>query len=319
MAYVTAKKIKGKKYLYLVKSIRLPDGSVHKLQRLLKAMPKSLRRAEKENKQFFEDKAKQAYADWAAKSFRADSIFTAEEFGKIEAARLGFRALQKNLTKPQLKDALDRFTANFTYESNALEGNSLTLKDVAIVMFENRGAEGKDLREIYETRNSRRVLELLYKKKFGLDPTSSIKMHKMLMKDIPAAAGFKKVPNFLLGRSVETAPPEKVALEMDSLFGWCGKNPERLHPLQLAARFHGKFEKIHPFEDGNGRVGRFLVNVILMNHGYPPLIVRKTQRQSYLKALEAFDMGYAQSLERFFLERFKKTYKNFFGVYSKYI
>lgn len=319
MVYVTVKKISGKRYFYLVKSIRLPDGSVAKLQKLLKGRSKSVKEAENEYKDYFVLKENEAFARWAGSEYKADSVFTAGEIGKIESIRLGFRQIRAKLTKTQLKDALDRFTANFTYESNALEGNSLTLKDVALVMFDNRSIEGKDLREIYETRNSRKVMELIYRRKLAVNEKSVIKMHKLLVKDIPIPVGYKKVPNFLLGRTVETAPPEKVRPEMAALVVWYAKNPEKLHPLQLAARFHGKFEKIHPFEDGNGRVGRFLVNAILMENGYPPLIVRKTQRQSYLKALEDFDNGYKPNLERFFLDKFKGTYRKFFEVYVKYI
>ncbi|VVC00123.1 Fic/DOC family protein [uncultured archaeon] len=319
MVFLSEKKISGKKYFYLMRSIRLPDGSVKTLQKMLSSRPKNLKQAENENKDFFSRKESEAFAKWALAEYKTDSVFTAKEFEKIEAARVGFKAVKARLTKQQLKDCLDRFTANFTYESNALEGNSLTLKDVSIIMFDNRAIEGKELREIFETRNSRNVIELIYRKRFDLSKESIIKIHKMLVKDILTPTGYKKVPNFLIGRSVQTTPPEKVPIEMSELIKWASENPDKLHPLQLSARLHGKFEKIHPFEDGNGRVGRFLVNAILVNNGYPPLIVRKTQRQSYLKALEDFDRGYLPNLERFFLDKFKRTYKNFFGAYVKYL
>ena len=92
-----------------------------------------------------------------------------------------------------------------------------------------------------------------------------------------------------------------------------------MHPLQLAAKFHGWFENIHPFEDGNGRVGRFLMNIILVNRGYPPLIIRKTQRISYFNALEDSDNGRSITLERLLYERLKETHEKFFKVYVKYL
>ena len=70
---------------------------------------------------------------------------------------------------------------------------------------------------------------------------------------------------------------------------------------------------------GNGRVGRFLSNIILLENKYPPIVIRKTQRDSYIKCLEDFHRGYTVNLERFFLEKYKKTYRKFFSVYLKYI
>lgn len=208
---------------------------------------------------------------------------------------------------------------NFTYESNAIEGNSLTLKDVAIVIFEKTMVKGKDLGEIYETRNSRDVVDLILKKRFKVSEKDTMRMHKLLVKDMGIATGYKKIPNYLFGRKTKTAPPEKVPQEMNALMDYYHDNEAKLHPLQLAAHLHGMFEKIHPFDDGNGRVGRFLINVILASKGYPPLIVRKTQRQAYFKCLEDFDNGYKTNIERFLLDRFKQTYKNFFSTYVKYL
>jgi Fic family protein len=143
-------------------------------------------------------------------------------------------------------------------------------------------------------------------------------MHKMLVKDMEIQEGYKKIPNYLVGRKVETTLPENVEKEMKVLLEWL-KNETTMHPIQKAALLHGKFEKIHPFDDGNGRVGRFLINVILINEGYAPLIVRKSQRIAYLKALEDYDNGYTKNLERFMLEKYKNTFKNFFQIYSKYL
>ncbi|MEK6941525.1 MAG: Fic family protein, partial [archaeon] len=181
--------------------------------------------------------------------------------------KVEYRQLLKNFSKEQHKDVFDRFIANFTYESNAIEGSSLTLKDVTIVMFENRSIEGKDLREIYETKNSREVMEKILKKKFKITEKDIIKMHKMLMKNIDKRTGYKQFPNEITGSQVKLTPPEKVQEEMGQLIGWCNSNPQKLHPLQICALLHGKFEKIHPFADGNGRVGRFIANTMLVNNG----------------------------------------------------
>ncbi len=317
MVHISKKKIKGKTYTYIIKSFRLPDGSIKKISKLVNSNPKE--DFESNYRSYFFEKEKELNFKWAMGKFVVDSILTNEEIKKVESIRVSYRNLIKKLTKEQKKDVFDRFIVNFTYESNALEGNSLTLRDVAIVIFEKVYTKGKELREIYETRNSRDVLDLMLKKKFKISHESIIKMHKLLTRDIDTREGYKKIPNFILGKRLQTTPPEKVYAEMSNLIGWYNENSEKIHPLVLAPIFHSKFEKIHPFEDGNGRVGRFLVNTILVNNGYPPLIIRKTSRTAYFSCLEAADNGYHKKIERFFLEKFKNTYKNFFEIYAKYL
>jgi Fic family protein len=313
MVYFTSKKIKGKKYLYAVHSVRLGDGKVTKLSKLVKSKEMT-----PELRVFFDLKEKELLGKESLENYKTDSVFTEDQIRKIESTRQEYKKILNRLTKNQLKDLFDRFTANFTYESNAIEGNSLTLKDVALVLFENKMVKGKDLREIYETRNSREVVELILKNRFRPTEQDIIKIHKMLVKDMGIQTGYKQIPNYLVGRKVETTPPEAVEKEMKELLDWAGREKIK-HPLQKAALLHGKFEKIHPFDDGNGRVGRFLINVMLINAGYAPLIIRKSQRIAYLKALEDFDNGYTKNLERFILEKYKNTFNNFFQTYSKYL
>ena len=305
--------INGRKYRYAARSIRMPDGSVRSLQKIMDGRPGS------EVEKALDEKEAMERARYLLKKCRPDHIFTEEEFAKIERIRVGYRKVIRKLDKASLKDMLDRFTANFTYESNALEGNSLTLKDVTIVMFENASPKGSDLREVYETRNSRKVVELIAGNKFRVSEHDIIRMYSMLMMDIDPSAGYKKIPNFIVGSRLKTALPENVPVEMKKLLGWYAQNEGSMHPLKLAALFHGKFEQIHPFRDGNGRVGRFLVNIILVSRKYPPLIVRKSQRIAYLRTLEKFDSGHTDAIERFMLERFKETYRKFFEVYVKYL
>ena len=316
--YLKEKTVKKKKYLYLSESFRLPNGKVRSAEKIIgKKAP--LKELEKKYADFFVKKKKEAFANYALGEYKTDSIFTKAEFEKIEGIKVDYQRTIKSFSKLQLKDVFDRFIANFTYESNAIEGNSLTLKDVAIVMFEKRSIEGKDLREIYETRNSRAVMNPLMKKKFDVKEKDIVKMHKMLMKDIDERTGYKQIPNYIPGSGVEFTLPEKVNEEMASLIAWYEKSSESLHPIQVSALFHGKFIKIHPFEDGNGRVGRFVSNAILINQDYPPFIIRKTQRDSYIKCMQDFHRGYTKNLERFFLRKYKDTYRKFFEGYLKYI
>ena len=250
--------------------------------------------------------------EFAVRNYQKSNIFDGELIKRLEEIKIGYREILKKLTKKQMQDIIDRFTVNFTYESNAIEGNSLTLKDVAIVLHEKRVLKGKELREIYETLNTRKAMELIFSNKLKINKNAIVKLHEILTKNTGISAGFKKLPNFILGRNVKTTSPENVEEEMDDLIGWYYEN-KGMHPLQRATIFHGKFEKIHPFDDGNGRVGRLLINIMLLNHNYPPLIIRKSHRISYFNCLEAFDNGHEDKLNRFLVEKYKKTYEKFFN------
>jgi len=313
MVHFSRKRISGREYLYAVQSVRLSGGRVAKITKRVDrpVLTPGLRR-------YFDSRERGLLEKDAMGRYKTDSVFTEQQIANVEATRSDYKKILRKLTKAQKKDLLDRFTANFTYESNALEGNSLTLKDVAMVLFEDKVIEGKDLREIYDTTNSRAVVDLILARKFRVTEKDIIRMHKMLVKDMGIATGYKRIPNYLMGRRVKTAPPEQVKKEMGGLLDWLGK-AEDMHPLKKAALFHGKFERIHPFDDGNGRVGRFLLNVMLVNAGYAPVIIRKSQRVAYLNALEDFDGGYTANLERFILEKYKGTFRSFFQVYIKYL
>ena len=316
MVAVKEKSISGRNYLYAEYSFRLPDKSIKKISKLIKNKPDA---ANETTKQYFIAKEKKAYQTWALKTYSEDSIITRKIIEDIEELRVEYKHITNRLTKPQFEDIIDRFTINLTYESNAIEGNSLTLKDVMLILKENIVPKGKNLREIYETKNTRIAHNLLFSNKLKINRESIIKLQSTLVKDTGINTGFKKLPNFLLMRNVKTSPPEQVETEMKKLIDWYNNSKQKIHPIKLAAIFHSRFEQIHPFEDGNGRTGRILINAILLEHNLPPLIIRKTMRTTYFSALEASDKGHTLVLERFIIDKFKKTFNNFFKIYVKYL
>jgi Fic family protein len=316
MVSIKIKRRGNKAYLYAEHSFRLPNSKVIKLSKLIKSREESKSQAVN---QYFIEKEALSYAAFALQNYKTGSVLTKEKIQKLEMMRVEYKNILRKLSKSQMKDVLDRFTVNFTYESNAIEGNSLTLKDVTLLLHENILPKGKDLREVYETRNTRLVNGLLFKNKIKITIKGILELHALLVKDTGVREGFKQLPNYLLMRNVKTTLPESVEKEMNLLVKWYHQVKDKEHPLKVASQFHGKFEKIHPFEDGNGRVGRILINAMLLEQGYPPIIIRKSMRASYFSALEASDNNYPHKLERFLLEKMENTFKNFFGVYVRYL
>ena len=231
-----------------------------------------------------------------------------------------YKEIIKNLHRKNLEDLNKRFIANYVFESNALEGNSLTLKNVAEIVFENRISNGKDLREVYDAQNSYKAFLFLQKTRKKITHEFITKLHSMILDKIDDRKGYRKIPAIIIGKpGTKLTKPEYIYREMSNLIKWYKNNENSIYPLELAFKFHAKFEKIHPFADGNGRVGRFLLNYILIRKGYFPIIIRKTTRDKYMNSLEVADRGNFIVLIRFALNYYKETFRKFFEVYYRYI
>ncbi|MFO8016866.1 MAG: Fic family protein [Candidatus Woesearchaeota archaeon] len=322
MVYIKQRKIKGKVYLYLEKSVRLG----YKVKKLSRYLGSKERLSKKDidaalhnfKKEILDEELKFRIKELSKQVKKFEYPITLEEVKKIEEMNLKYREIMKNLNKKSVEDLNKRFIANYVFESNALEGNSLTLKNVAEIVFENRISAGKDLREIYDAQNSYKTFISLQRTRNEINHKFIMGLHSDIMEGIDDRTGYRKEPVFLTGKTTKLAEPEEVHKKMSALLKWYEDNNEKIYPLELAFKFHAGFEKIHPFSDGNGRVGRFLLNYILMRKGYFPVIIRKTSRNRYIRGLEAADREKWTVLMRFALDSYKKTFRNFFEIYYKH-
>ena len=323
MVFVREKNVNGIKYISLDKSIRIKDKIFKVSKYLGKKDDISQKKINEETKKFALETDRKVISliikDIKKRYAHFEYPLDISEIEKIEDMNLKYREIKKSINKKDWEDIKRRFVANFVFESNALEGNSLTLKNFSEIIFENKTDSSADLRDVYDAKNSYEVFSKLFTSKKEITEKFIIDLHKKIIKNIDDRTGYKKLPNILLGRNLQLAKPEDVQKEMCSLIEWYRENKDKLYPLELAFKFHHKFEKIHPFADGNGRVGRMLLNCILIKQGYYPVIIRKTERESYLKALEVADSGKYVSLMRFALDKAKDTYRKFFDVYYNYL
>ena len=322
MVFIQERESKGNNYLYLDKSMRIRDKVFKASKYLGKKDDFTEARIKEEMKKFeieADKKILSLVVKKAQKQYKLAYPISLEEIRKIEEMNLKYREIRRSLSKEDWEDVKLRFVANFVFESNALEGNSLTLKNFSDIVFENRVSNSADLREVYDARNSYAVFSHLLTLRREITESLIIDLHKKIVENIDVRIGYKKIPNFLLGINVKLTDPENVAQEMKKLLRWYNENKEKIYPLELAFKFHHRFERIHPFSDGNGRVGRMLLNYILLKQGYFPIILRKTQRARYLKALQAADHNQFIPLMRFALAKTKETYSKFFAVYHRYV
>jgi len=205
--------------------------------------------------------------------------------------------LDKNrpLPKPVLLKLREQMIVEGTYNSNAIEGNTLTLKETRLILEEGLTIAGKSMREHFEATNHRDAILFLEKiiKKHGIKEEDILAIHGLIMKNIEkeTAGIYRRGQVRILG--VPFLPPNylKVPRLMDDLLEWISRNSEKLHLIELAALAHYRFVVIHPFYDGNGRTARLLMNLILMRGGYPFVTVLANDRKRYYNALAKADKG----------------------------
>ena len=183
----------------------------------------------------------------------------------------------------------EKLLLEWTYHSNAIEGNTLTLRETKVVL-EGITVGGKSLREHFEATNHRDAIvyvEDIVAKAEALSEWQIRNIHSLVLKGIDAEeAGRYRRENVVIA-GASTTPPDFMHLpaEMAALIDWYEAAGDR-HPVERAAELHTRFVKIHPFIDGNGRTGRLLLNFELMKAGYPPAIIRKEDRLAYYDALD---------------------------------
>ncbi|MGO4546067.1 Fic family protein [Paenibacillus sp. 2TAB23] len=208
--------------------------------------------------------------------------------------------------KPDLmKTIAQKFREEWTYHSNAIEGNTFTYQETSFFLREGLTVKGKSLREHLEIVNHAEAIDFVQEGVNERELTERLikDLHAILfqgVRNIDFSPGeYKKHDNHVLtlsGNIHHYTSAIQVPLEMDNLIKWYDSEKTQMHPIQLAALFHHKLAAIHPFTDGNGRVSRLVMNVILMKNGYPPAIIRNENRQDYYSALEKAYHGSPQSI-----------------------
>jgi Fic family protein len=182
------------------------------------------------------------------------------------------------------------FKVELTYTSNAIEGNTLTRKETALVVEDGITVRGKTLKEHLEAINHAEALdfikELVKKKREEITEREVLDIHALILKKIDDdnAGRYRNVAVKIRGTDIILPNPLKVPELMEDFFAWLqSKNND--HAAKIAADAHIKLVSIHPFSDGNGRTARLLMNLLLIQKGYPPALVRKEDRDLYINSI----------------------------------
>ena len=198
---------------------------------------------------------------------------------------------RRPLTEGELERFNEEFTVEYTYNSNAIEGNTLTLRETDLVL---RGLtiDRKPLKDHMEAVGHKEAFDYvreLVKEKAPLTESIIKQIHYLVLADKKDDRGvYRRVPVRIMGAHHEPVQPYMIAPKMEQLLLDYTASEE--HIVTKLARFHIEFEGIHPFIDGNGRTGRLLVNLELMKAGYPPIDIKFTDRVAYYDAFDKYHM-----------------------------
>jgi Fic family protein len=197
---------------------------------------------------------------------------------------------KRPLPSATLASLKEHLILEWTYHSNAIEGNTLTLSETKVVL-EGITVGGKTLREHLEVINHRDAIFYIDEIVSNREPLSEWQLksiHRLILKGIDDEnAGVYRKQNVVIS-GASHIPPDAVQVHqaMEDMLAWYSTEAQRLHPVEKAALLHIQFVKIHPFIDGNGRTARLLMNLELMKEGYVPVVIRKENRPRYYDALD---------------------------------
>lgn len=209
-------------------------------------------------------------------------------FSRIDALKEQLNQ-HRPLTAGELQRLQEEFIVDYTYNSNAIEGNTLTLQETALVLG-GITIDRKPLKDHLEAvghKDAFLYVQELVRDNIPFSETIIKQIHTLVLMDRPEDRGiYRHIPVRIMG--AYHAPPDPIIVPemMGKLVAEFAK--KKLHPIESAALFHLKFEEIHPFVDGNGRTGRLILNLFLMQNGYPPINVKFADRKRYYDAFDSY-------------------------------
>lgn len=205
---------------------------------------------------------------------------TAKKQAILQKSKAHKNIITEILANPDIRD---QFILKLTYHSNSIEGSTLTEPDTAAILFDNAALPNKSLTEQLEAKNHQTALNYLFDyiaKKEKIDETIVLKLHSILMNGVRPDAGlYRDHAVRITGVNLSVANYMSIPKLMPEVMSQIENKKKDI--LDLSASIHSKFEQIHPFGDGNGRVGRLLMNAILLKANFAPAVILQQQKQLY--------------------------------------
>jgi Fic family protein len=288
MPYLEKKKIGKEIYLYLVKNVRI-NGNFKKFRIYIgkgDISKEQLQRLKSKYSKILDERIK-AYLisqDPLLKLLSNRQIKDLEDVKKLY--KKSYARLPKEVKAKHYEDFLIRFT----YDTNALEGSTVTLNETKLILLDKITPPNRTLREVREIENHEKAFSYVFNYKKDITKNFILKIHGILTNGVlpeDRSGKFRKVQVIITGVEIIPPKPEFVKKDIEQLIKWYNKHKRKYHPIVLTSYFHTAFEGVHPFVDFNGRTGRLLLNFILMKNGYPIIDVKYKDRLKYYESLQS--------------------------------
>src|SRR4030042_3794120 len=239
------------------------------------------------------------YAKYSGTKIIPDTVLDAKKDMLGKYSRKYKNILSTIINNP---DIYDQFVLSLTYNTNRIEGSTLTEDETAAILFENASLPNRSMTEQLEAKNHQTAFNFMFdwlKSKKPISEELILKLHSILMNRIRSDAGtYRSHGVRIIGTNVPTANYLKVPVLMKGLVKEI--NASKKDFIAKLADIHSRFEQIHPFSDGNGRIGRLLLHAMLLRQDFPPALILQKEKRLYMKYLNKSQMtGDASPLEDF--------------------
>ena len=301
VAYIDRIKSGRKTFYYLGKTVRIGPDTWRKIR--IKLGEKEPTREEIGKK--LRELKLEAYKVYNEDYLDATKLEIIDDFKEV------FKNHRKTIPRTIAEKEESDFLIRFTYNSNAIEGNRLTLRDTYLIIKEKQIPTGAPPKDYNEAINGRDAMDYIknYKGKLNIEFIEQINL--ILTKNTGVVYGgrVRFFPVKIEGIDYKPPAPEQVKPLLKKMIAFYYENKRKIHPFVLACLIHAQFVEVHPFEDGNGRTGRALMNWVLIKAGYPKLFVPVALRAKYYEAIDLHNVkdmkGYCKKMFEVVVEQLK--------------
>ncbi|MDI6722270.1 MAG: Fic family protein [Candidatus Aenigmarchaeota archaeon] len=279
----------GKTYYYVTKNFRISNKKWKKIRKYVGDKPPT----KEWTKKAVEEIEKESLKKDLIKPTSKYTYLSDEEAEKLQDLKEVFKKWYGKLDSAGKKKYEEDFIVRFTYNSNAIEGNRLSLRETSMILTENIIPVGATPNDYNEAINSKDCYEFMKGYNGEFNQKFLLKIHKLLTQNINCKIVGDYRDHKVRISGSKWIPPahEKVKEEMRKVFQWYYSVRKKLHPVELGAILHNKLVRIHPFADGNGRTSRVVINWILIKNKFPTFYIELRDKIKYYDAIEEGDKG----------------------------